>query len=568
MNETTGTAAGASSLARAEVLLPLIALLFAGSGASALIYEIVWYQLLQLAIGSTSVSLGVLLATFMGGLCIGSLALPGLLPRTRGIHPLLVYAGIEALIALFGLIELILIPLIGTAYLYGPQAGLAGMLWRGTIAAICLLPPTVLMGASLPAIVRWVESSPRGVSWWGLLYGANTAGAVFGCLLAGFYLLRLYDVNIATFIAAAINVVVAAASFAVARATPARTTRAETKPSAAAQAERLPPFARMSVYAAIALSGASALGAEVVWTRLMGLTLGATVYAFSIILAVFLAGLALGTAIGSSLVRDVHPRAALAWSQVLAAFGIAWTAYILADWYPYWPINPQLAKSPEVTFELDFVRSVWATLPATIAWGASFPFAFGALAKREHDPGGIVGGVYAANTFGAIVGSLMVSLVLIPAIGTQNSQRVLLVASLISGVIVLLPLMKEARSQALEITAGIAGGFAALATLWLPSVPPQHIPYGKRIAVTAGQSQIVYTAEGRNTSIAVSQWNDVAYQFHVAGKVEASTEMFDMKLQRMLGHLPGLIHPGPRSVLVVGFGGGITAGTFITHPRV
>src|SRR5882672_3351216 len=232
MNETTGPAAGASSLARAEVLLPLVALLFAGSGASALIYEIVWYQLLQLAIGSTSVSLGVLLATFMGGLCIGSLALPRLLPRAR-VHPLLIYAGIEALIALFGLVELVLIPLIGTAYLYGPQTGLAGMLWRGAIAAICLLPPTVLMGASLPAIVRWVESSPRGVSWWGLLYGANTAGAVFGCLLAGFYLLRLYDVNIATFIAAAINVVVAAASFAVARATPARTTRAETKPSPA-----------------------------------------------------------------------------------------------------------------------------------------------------------------------------------------------------------------------------------------------------------------------------------------------------------------------------------------------
>jgi spermidine synthase len=568
MNETTGPAAGASSLARAEVLLPLVALLFAGSGASALIYEIVWYQLLQLAIGSTSVSLGVLLAIFMGGLCIGSLALPRLLPRARGIHPLLIYAGIEALIALFGLVELILIPLIGTVYIYGPQTGLAGMLWRGTIAAISLLPPTVLMGASLPAIVRWVESSPRGVSWWGLLYGANTAGAVFGCLLAGFYLLRLYDVNIATFIAAAINVAIAAASFAVARASPAQTTEAEPKRPPPAPAESISPFARASIYVAIALSGASALGAEVVWTRLMGLTLGATVYAFSIILAVFLAGLALGTAIGSSLVRDVNPRAALAWSQVLAAFGIAWTAYILAEWYPYWPINPQLAKRPEVIFEIDFVRSVWATLPATIVWGASFPFAFGALAKREHDPGGLVGGVYAANTFGAIVGALMVSLVLIPAIGTQNSQRLLLVASLISGLIVLLPLMKQNRSTALELAAGIAVGLAGLATLALPPVPPELIAYGRRIATSAGQSEIVYTAEGRNTSIAVSQWNDGAYQFHVAGKVEASTEMFDMKLQRMLGHLPGLINSDPKSVLVVGFGGGVTAGAFTTYPSV
>src|SRR5258705_3907364 len=236
MNETTGPAAGATSLARAEALLPLVALLFAGSGCSALIYEIVWYQLLQLAIGSTSVSLGVLLATFMGGLCIGSLALPRILPITRGLHPLLIYAGIEGLIAAFGVLELVLIPVIGTAYLAGPQFGLAGMLWRGAFAAICLLPPTILMGASLPAIVRWVDSGARRITWWGLLYGANTAGAVFGCLLAGFYLLRVFDVNIVTFAAAAINIAVAAASFLVA----ARTSPPASEPAAPKNAPRVP----------------------------------------------------------------------------------------------------------------------------------------------------------------------------------------------------------------------------------------------------------------------------------------------------------------------------------------
>src|SRR6266852_6670764 len=219
MNETTGPAAGASSLARAEVLLPLVALLFAGSGCSALIYEIVWYQLLQLAIGSTAVSLGVLLATFMGGLCIGSLALPRVL---EGLHPLRTYAAIELFIGVLGLIELPLIPLVGQAYLTGPQAGFAGMLLRGLAAAICLLPPTILMGASLPAMARWIEASPRGVSWWSLLYGANTLGAVCGCLIAGFYLLRLFDVNIATFAAVAINLSVAVGSFLLAARTPPR----------------------------------------------------------------------------------------------------------------------------------------------------------------------------------------------------------------------------------------------------------------------------------------------------------------------------------------------------------
>jgi spermidine synthase len=156
--------------ARASALLPLVALLFAASGSSALIYEIVWYQLLQLAIGSTAVSLGVLLATFMGGLCIGSLALPRLMgvPISAGHHPLRVYAFIELAIGGLGLIELLLIPAIAQLYVIGPQAGFAGMVLRGLFAAICLLPPTILMGASLPAIVRWIEGTGRGISWWGL----------------------------------------------------------------------------------------------------------------------------------------------------------------------------------------------------------------------------------------------------------------------------------------------------------------------------------------------------------------------------------------------------------------
>src|ERR1700742_230224 len=135
----------------------LLLLLFAGSGCSALIYEIVWYQLLQLAIGSTAYSLGILLATFMGGLCLGSYLLPRLLPRTRR-HPLLVYAGIEGGIALCGLLELVLIPLIDRLYVSGAQDGVAGMLLRGVVCTVALLPPTMLMGASLPAIVRWARN--------------------------------------------------------------------------------------------------------------------------------------------------------------------------------------------------------------------------------------------------------------------------------------------------------------------------------------------------------------------------------------------------------------------------
>ena len=145
----------------ASRFFPYLILLFAGSGCSALIYEIVWFQLLQLAIGSTAVSMGVLLATYMGGLCLGSLGLPRLRWKQ---HPLRVYAVLEAGIAACGILALVLIPLIERVYFAVVGHGLPGMLLRGFIAAICLLPPTALMGASLPAIVRWTESTPRGAS--------------------------------------------------------------------------------------------------------------------------------------------------------------------------------------------------------------------------------------------------------------------------------------------------------------------------------------------------------------------------------------------------------------------
>src|SRR5262252_7093835 len=166
-------------------VLPALLLLFIGSGCAALIYEIVWFQLLQLVIGSSAISLGVLLGTFMGGMCLGSLALSFVVSARQ--HP----------------------PRISGIYMAWAGSGLAGLVLRGVIAGICLLPPTLLMGATLPAISRWVEATPEGVSWLGFFYGGNIAGAVLGSALTGFYLLRVHDVSIATYVAILVNVSVA-----------------------------------------------------------------------------------------------------------------------------------------------------------------------------------------------------------------------------------------------------------------------------------------------------------------------------------------------------------------------
>src|SRR6059036_3233738 len=190
---------------------PILLLLMAGSGCAALIYEIVWFQLLQLVIGSSAVSLGLLLGAYMGGLCAGSALLPRAI--SREYQPLRVYAVLEMGIGLLGLAVLFGLPLIGRIYVTTATQGLAGLVERGIIAALCLLPPTVLMGASLPAVARWIETTSEGVSWMGLIYSGNIAGAVFGCLLAGFYLLRVHDMAIATYVAAGVNAAVALISF-------------------------------------------------------------------------------------------------------------------------------------------------------------------------------------------------------------------------------------------------------------------------------------------------------------------------------------------------------------------
>ena len=538
----------------------MLVLLFAGSGCSALIYEIVWYQLLQLVIGSSAVSLGVLLATFMGGLCAGSLLLPKL-PFSRE-HPLRVYGKIELGIGACGIAVLFLMPLVDSVYTAAVGHGLPAILLRALVAGLCLIPPTFLMGASLPAASRWLKASPEGVSWMGKLYAANTIGAVSGCLIAGFFLLRLFDMATATFVAAAINVTIGLVSFAIAKREPAHDT-----PSGEAGL-RIATGA-LGVYIAIALSGASALGAEIVWTRLLGLMLGATVYTFSIILAVFLVGIAIGSSVGAMLARESkNPRALLGWSQMALIATIAWTAWQLANSLPFWPVNPLLSTSPWFTFQIDMVRCFWAILPAALLWGASFPLALAAAADREGDSGRLVGGIYAANTFGAILGALTFSLILAPAIGTSHSQSVLIIMAAVSGVCALAPVaLRPLRlAPAAAVTATVV--IAVLLAQNVSPVPGMLIAYGRRIMTSLGRSKVLYTGEGINSSIAITEWDDGAIQFHVSGKVEASTESYDMRLQRMLGHMPALFHKDPNSVLIVGFGAGVTAGSFVVHPSI
>jgi spermidine synthase len=557
--------------------VPVLLLVFVASGCSALIYEVVWFQLLQLVIGSSAVSLGVLLGTFMGGMCLGSVTLPRLVPARW--HPLRVFALLEVGIAVIGLAVLVgMFPLEQwyTAYTgHGPR----GILLRGLMSAVCLLPPAWLMGGTLPIAARWLAPLPEGASWVGFCYSANIVGAVFGSLLAGFYLLRLYDLATATYVAAIINGIGGWAAFTLAAVTPQCV--APDAPAEAPGAVRVTGSA--SVYVAIALSGLCALSAEVIWTRLLSLMLGGTVYTFAIILAVFLTGLAIGSGVGSMLARGTRrPRTLLASCQLFLAAAIAWTAYMLTNSLPYWPITPGISTSPWFTFQLDLLRCFWAVLPAAILWGTSFPLALAAVVSPGSNLGRFTGGIYAANTLGAIAGALGTSLVLIPWLGTQQSHRLLIGLSTAAALLLLAPCGWPFRSRALSgelrgrtrrlgNAVALTGviGLAVLLGWSVAPVPGEVIAWGRYLPVFIGQTDILYAGEGMNTSVAVSQVKQRPVRlFHVGGKVEASGGPEDKRLQRLLGHIPALLHPKPRSVLVVGCGTGMTAGSFVLHPGV
>jgi len=375
-------------------------------------------------------------------------------------------------------------------------------------------------------------------------------------------------VMIATFAAVVLNVAVAATAIVLSGRT--------TYTPEGSQVSTAVGSGNWAVYTTIALSGLTALGSEVVWTRILSLHFGATVYTFSLILAVFLVGLGIGSTAGAITAREsTSPRRALGWCQLGICAAMAWAAYMNTESLPYWPINPSISTSPWYTLQLDLVRAFWVVLPGAVLWGASFPLALAAVASTDQDSARLAGGVYAANTVGAILGSLVVSFLFVPWIGTSHSQQVLIVVSAISALLMLEPSYAGAavdgkKSWNVGATALLAGAMvvAGLLARSVHPLPGLLVAYGRYAATRIGQADIIYSGEGLNAAVAVSQLSNGVLNYHNAGKVQASSEPQDMRLQRMLGHLTTLIPPNPKRVVVIGCGAGVTAGAVSIDPAL
>jgi spermidine synthase len=555
----------AESVAESRTELGL-RLMFVASGCAALSYEVVWMHLMRLVIGASSMSVGLVLASFMGGMFLGSLLFARYVPRDR--HPLKVYAALEVGIGVFGLLMPLILPAIRYVYVGLVGYGTLGIALRAVVAAVLLLPPTALMGATLPAIARRYAGGRRGTSALAWLYAANTIGAVLGALVSAFYLLAVWDVWVATFAAAFLNFAVGAYARHLARSSPARVHGAPPLPAAGAPARGVD--LRM-VYLGTALSGFTALGAQVIWTRLLTLLFGATVFAFAIILAVFLGGLGIGSAVAAGLLRrGVAPVRGFAWSQLVLVPTVLLAAFLLARVLPY--ASPRDSIPVEALHAQHVLRAIDVILPSAVLWGMSFPLALAAVNRLGGDPARSSGYVYASNTVGAILGALLVSFWAIPTYGTRWAQQALVVLAALSAAI----LFHGARERSASIEGrsrlllpppwALAVGLLAAAVL--PGISQVFLAHGRYIWWVDPRDRFPYVSEGAASTVAVHVGPDGYKNFHVSGRVEATNNPNDLRTERLIGHLTGLLHPHPKSVLVVGLGGGVSAGALALYPEV
>ena len=543
------------AVSRAGAMSALLLLVFLLSGVSGLIYQVLWQRQLSLVFGVSAYATATVLGAFMAGLALGGYLAGRVADRVRS--PLLWYGVVEVLIGVAGLLT----PLAFTALqdVYGPLYRAVGgsalaPIVRFAIAFGVLLVPTALMGASFPLIVRAaLGSRDDGGRAIGLLYAINTLGAVVGTLLAGFYLIGEIGIRGSIGVAAVLNVAAGLAALAVGqRAAPSATRPDEHAPVATAAVICPPALVRLLPWL-LGLSGFCSLAYEVVWTRLLVLFLESTTYAFTVMLAAFLLGIALGSAAVSPFLRRArNGPLALAALQALVAVSslLALQALALMEPLLVW-LGFASAQGPSIGAMA--VLAFTAMFPPALFLGMSFPLAVTLFTAGGEQVGRRLGSLYAANVFGAIFGALAAGFLLVPVLGSNATLTLLAVVNALAAVATLaVDSASPARSRL-----GVA--VAALAVVGLLSALAPRA-YDAVLAARFPGQQLLWSEEGLETTVTITRDEDEHLRMYLNHHHQANDADWMVYFHRMLGHLPMLVHPAPREVLVVGLGGGATAG--------
>ncbi len=528
-------------------MLGLLAGLFFLSGTAALIYQVAWLRMLSLVFGVTVYAASAVLTSFMGGLALGSWLGGRSADRLRA--PLRTFAILELGVAASALA--VPFALEGVSGLYtrlhgrAPDALLQLTVARLLCSGLILLVPTTLMGASLPLLARHVTgtvgSAAARIGW---LYAANTAGAIVGTVLAGFTLIGAVGVAATTRFAAALNIAVGLVALWLGLVWP---TTDRDIPSTASGLATVP--ARRIILFVVALAGFAGLALEIVWFRVLTLFLTTTTYAFTTMLSTVLLGIALGSAIAAARVRrSPDPARALAWIQIWTGVLVILSMTALAHTYRMgWRTSGMVQAC------------VVAMLPATALMGAMFPFAVAIwLGDVRKDIGRRVGVLYALNVCGAVAGSLAGGFILLPLLGTRASLLLLAAVYVLAGIAVMTS--AGGRKRALRATVGGSVLFVASA-LSLPDF------YSSVLVRRHGAGErLLFRVEGVQTTATVHVQPSGRRVLYLDGLHQANDSAEMVRVHSEIGQLPMALHPDPKHALVVGVGGGVTAGAVAAHP--
>ena len=570
-----------------------VCLCFFFSGATGLIYEVLWTRMLGLVFGHTVFAITTVLAAFMAGLGLGSYLFGRIADRHP--HPLRLYGYLEAGIGIYVLLIPLLFSHAESVYIglhrYFGLSFLAFSLSQFLLIFLILLVPTTLMGATLPVLSRFfVREITRLGRQIARLYALNTFGAVLGTYAAGFHLIPILGVKRTLLLGAVANIGIGLLAIVFDRhlrqlvvqptfPVTIPTGPGPEQPTANSEAgEGKYVMGVLLSVVGLGVSGAASMMYEVVWTRTLALVIGSSTYAFSTMLVAFLAGLALGSYLFSRLAGacrlQVNPFL-FGWLQ----FGIGAGALVVTPFFDRMPEMFlwafQVSQSPGFIKVLQFSISVLAMFLPTLFMGATFPcvvqIASRELSKVGHD----VGKVYAVNTIGAIAGTILAGFLLIPTWGLQSTLKLAIFLNL--GLA--LGLFSTCRGGTWRRGAAVVPFLGMVLLYASPSWDATAMAsgvaiYGKQYFGFLGKTDfrqamasldpLVFFKDGISATISVHRKRGLLYM-RVNGKTDASNA-YDMQTQLMAGHLPLLFHPDVKRALVIGLGSGVTAGAVALHP--
>jgi len=550
---------------------PIVWLIFILSGASGLIYQVIWMRQLTLIFGSTVFATSTVLTAFMAGLALGSYYFGRKIDESTQ-SPLRLYALLEAGIGVFCLVWPLILASLGAIYVLIHRNVTSEFytlsLIRFVLTFGVILIPSTLMGGTLPVLTRFfVKRLEQLGTNIGILYALNTFGAVVGTVAAGFFLIEALGIRWTLGIGIAINFAVAAVALALAqKASGTEVDEHSEDIQQTAPTDTSDPSERQLVLWAIGISGFCALAYEVLWTRIMVFFLGSTTYAFATMLAAFLFGIALGSIVFSRWVdRIKQPIAVFGTVQL----GIGLFALILM------PAFEELYGMSQA-FQSTFGASrFWAffscflvmCLP-TFLMGASFPLVTKIYTGSAHQLGRSIGNVYAVNTVGSILGAFCAGFILIPLLGIRPS--IVLTVALNTGIGCLLVLRSGRLTETWKsLLQGVGIGMPVLnvglaVVLLLTVNQPLFLKSTIFKTQRPGDTLIDYNEEV-DATVTTLKDDEGVYRLYVDTNQAADASRWDSPSHRVIAHLPLLLHPRPKQALVVGFGMGLTSHSITQH---